>query len=235
MDNNNKYYEEQQKLIKELVLKNEFEKAQKLIDEELSMPYIPSKFEAFLLEQLNKIPLSNRSDNYSLSLDKVIDLLIKLDQTNNDLSDIIKSLSKFNLVNETEELEYYFNKSSNKRNRAMVFELLINMKVDLECQLGNPINSKSILELPDYIEDSLRIENKLQEYPNFIELSIELLKEIYLTKHIGQELEGGYSDMVILTVGRILEEDNLIELVTDIESVTEKMKSFKSFENLTNV
>lgn len=232
MIDNNKYYQEQEMLIKELINKKQFDDALKLINEELSMPYTPSKFESFLLESLNNIPLSNRNDSYSLSLSKIIDLLLKLDKTKNDLSDVIKSMSKFNLENEKEELEYYFNKSTNTRNRCMVFELLINMKVDIECQYGNSLKSVSVLETPDYVKDVLKIEEKLSNHPSLVEITIDLLKEIYLTKHMGQKLEGDFADLVIYTTAKILGREDILELVKDLESIKNKMHSFKSFENI---
>ncbi len=229
---NNKYYEEQQRLIDQLVSEDKFEEAHKLIDEELSMPYIPSKFESYLLSTLNKIPLDSRVDGYSISVEKIIDLLIKLDDSKNELSDVIKSLSKFNLNLEKEELEYYFAKSNNKRNRSILFELLIELGIDMDTPLGNPINSSSIMDDANYINDVNIINDKLSDHSNYIEVCVDLLKEIYLTKHIGQELEGEYAEMVIYTTGKILNEDKLINMIDDLNEVESKMKSFKSFENL---
>ncbi len=229
---NNKYYQEQQLVISKLILDEMFDEALKLINEELSMPYIPRNFESFLVESINKIPLSTRSNSYSLSLEKVIDLLLKLDKSQNDVSDLIKHMSKFNLEQEKEELEYYFNTSTNTRNRAMTFELLIKMKVDIECGMGNPTKSTSVEEMEDYIEDVKAIEEKIANHPEFKEIMIELLKEIYLTKHVGQSLEGNFADAVICTTGIIFENEELKSLISDIDAVENKLKSFKSFDNL---
>lgn len=230
----NKYYQEQQIVIDKLIQDEKFEEALKIINEELSMPYIPQGFEQFLLDTLNKVPLSSRGDSYSfsLSLERIVDLLLKLDKTKNDVSDLIKHISRFNLDNEKEELEYYFSKSTNTRNRAMVFELLIQMKADIECELGNTKTSTSILEHPMYVEDLKKIKDKLDKYPTFIGLVTELLKEVYLTTHVGQELEGDYADMVIYTAGKILNQEEIINLVGDLNNVKEKLESFKSIENL---
>ncbi len=229
---NNKYYQEQQLAISKLITDEKFDDALKIINEELSMPYIPRNFEAFLVESINKIPLSTRSNSYSLSLDKIVDLLIKLDNSPNDVSDLIKHMSKFNLENEKEELEYYFSKSTNTRNRAMTFELLIKMKVDIECDLGNPSKSTSIEDLDDFKKDVSSLETKVADNPEYKELMIELLKEIYLTKHVGQSLEGDFADAVIITTGIIFENEELKSLVSDLDAVENKLKSFKSFDNL---
>ncbi len=229
---NNKYYEEQQKLIDKLISESKFEEAHKLIDEELSMPYIPSKFESYLLTAINNIPIESRNDGYSISVEKIIDLLIKLDDSRSELSDVIKSLSKFNLDLEKDELEYYFSKSNNKRNWALLFELLIEMKIDIETPMGNPINSKLIIEDEHYSNDINIINDKLVNHSNYIDVCADLLKEIYLTKHIGQKLDGDFADLVIYTTGKILNENKLIDMVGDLEKIEIKMKSFKSFENI---
>ncbi len=228
----NKYYQEQQLAIEKHMQAEEFEKASKMINEELTMPYIPREFEKFLIDSLGQIPLSSRTDSYSLTLDRITDLLIKLDKSKNDTSDLIKYMSKFNLENEKEELEYYFSKTTNKRNRAMVFELLINMKVDIECDMGRTSQAISIKEMPEYKTDLEVIQNKLEKYPTFSEITIDLLDEVYLTKHAGQVLDGDYADMVIFTTAQILSQDEIINLVDDLEKVKEKLEAFKSFDNL---
>ncbi len=229
----NKYYQEKELEINDLISTEKFEEALSIINEELSMPYIPMKFEEYLLESINKIPLSNRHNtSYSLSLEKIVDLLLQLDKTKNDVRDLIGQLSRFNLENEKEELEYYFNKSTNTRNRAMTFELLIKMKVDIECALGNPSTSVSITDLQEYKDDLIRIKDKLEDdFPELVDVCIDLLNEIYLTTHVGQKLEGNFSDLVIYTTGKIFEKNELTELVDDLNNVKEKMETFKSFDN----
>ncbi len=229
----NKYYQEKEIEVNELISKSEFEQALKIINEELSMPYIPMKFEEYLMGAMERIPISHRSqESYSLSLDKIIDLLLKLDKSNNDVRDLISQVSKFNLDNEKDELEYFFNKSTNTRNRSMMFELLIKMKVDIECQLGNPSKSISIIELTKYQNDLKEIKEKLEaNYPEMIYVCEDLLQEIYLTIHAGQKLEGGFADLVIYTTGKIFEREDILNLVTDLNAVHEKMNTFKTFDN----
>ncbi len=229
----NKYYQEQESLIKQLINDEKFDDALKIINEELSMPYIPKKFEDFLISTFDLIPLSKRTDTHSLSLSRIIDLLLRMDKSKNDASDLVKYMSKFNLEEEKEELEYYFSKSTNTRNRSLTFELLIKMKVDIECLgMGNPINSLSIHDDKEYQKDVLDIEEKLKDHSSFIEVAKELLDEVYLTKHIGQNLEGGYADMVIYTTAKIFNINEILDLITDLESVKLKLESFRSFENL---
>lgn len=228
----NKYYEEQTASINKHIEEGNFEQAAILINEELSMPYIPTKFEEYLISALERIPMTNRQDNFRLGLDKVIDLLIKLDKSKSDMTDLINSLEKFNLSAETEELEYYFANSSNKRNRATLYELLINFKVDIETPLGNPINSISVEEDERYLQDVDKIKELVDKWPEMVEVIVRLVKDIYLTKHLGQELEGQYAQLAIYTIAKIFEQDQLLEIIEDLELVKEKMESIKTFDTL---
>ncbi len=228
----NKYYEEQTASINKNIEEGKFEEAAIQINEELSMPYIPVKFEEYLISALERIPMTNRQDNFRLGLDKVIDLLIKLDKSKSDMTDLINSLEKFNLSAETEELEYYFSNSSNKRNRATLYELLINFKVDIETPLGNPKDSVSVLEDEKYIKDVEKVKLLVDELPEMVEVIVGLVKDIYLTKHLGQELEGDYAQLAIYTIAKIFEHDQLMNLVEDLDLVKQKMESIKTFDTL---
>lgn len=227
----NKYYSEIKTKIKDLIAQEKYNEVTKIINEELSMPYIPMEFEKFLIETLDSLPLGDNENSFSFSLEKIVDLLIKLDESQSDYSDLISQLKKFNLVNEKDELEYYFNKSKNKRNRAMIFELLIKEKADIECEYGNTSTAKSVTESDQYLSDKEEIEKRLDKYQVLIEPSVKLLDEIYLTKHLGQELTGSYADMVIFTLSKIFGQEELIEDINDFDELKNKLENFKSFEN----
>lgn len=230
--NDNKYYIDIQAKIEEMISSEKFEDALKVINEELSMPYIPMDFESFLLESLDKIPMGDTSDSFSLSLEKIVDLLIKLDKSQSDLSELVSQLKKFNLKEETDELEYYFHKSENKRNRAMIFELLIEEKADIECSLGNPSKSTSIKEKENYKVDLQVLEDKLDKYPVLVDPAVKLLNEIYLTAHYGQTIENNYSDMVIFTLARLFEQEELLDLVDNYEKMKENLENFTNLSEV---
>lgn len=229
--NKNQYYIDTEIKINEYILEEKFDEALKVINEELSMPYVPMDFEKFLLNAIERVPIGNINDSFSLSLEKIIDLLLKLDKTKTDLSDLIDQLKKFNLKKEKDELEYYFHKSENKRNRAMIFELLIEEKADIECELGNPSKSISVKESENYKADLDKIKDKLMKYPVLQEPGIKLLNEIYLTKHYNQVLNKYYSDMVIFTLARLFEQQELLDLVDNFDELKKNLENFKNFES----
>lgn len=228
----NQYYIDMKVKINSLISEEKFEDALKIINEELSMPYIPMDFEKFLLGELDKIPLGDSGNSFSLSLEKIVDLLIKLDKSQSDLSELISQLKKFNLKEEKDELEYYFHKSENKRNRAMIFELLIEEKADIECSLGNPSKSTSVKDADNYKVDFKELQDKLDNYPVLIEPAIKLLDEIYLTKHYNQEIRDNYSDVVIFTLAKLFEQEELLELVNNYDKLKENLEKFTNFSEL---
>lgn len=229
---NNKYYEEMRVKINNYLTDKNFNEALKVINEELSMPYIPMEFESFLLKKLDSIPMNENNNLFSLSLEKIVDLLIKLDKSQSDLTELINQLKKFNLREEKDELEYYFHKSENKRNRAMIFELLIEEKADIECQLGNPIRSKSIKEYDNYKKDLSDLNDKLINFPVLNEPAIKLLNEIYLTKHYNQKVDDNYSDMVIFTLSRLFEQEELLKEINDYNKLKENLENFTNFREI---
>lgn len=228
----NKYYIEIQNKIEYLINEFKNEEALILIKKELSMPYIPLKFEDFLLKSLEKIPIIGKNDSFTFSLEKIIDLLLKLDKNNNDFSDLISQLTKFNLKNEKNELEYYFSKSKNKRNRAMIFELLIKEKVNLECEYGNPSKLKPVTESENYLFDKAKLKNVLDKNPSLLITALKLLDEIYLTTYIGQKLDGEYWEIVIFTIFKIFQDKELLTFIEDYEKMRTKLEKFKSFDNI---
>ena len=228
----NKYYSEIKNKIENSLENKDFDFAFNLIKEELSMPYIPLEFEKYLTESIEKIPLNEKESSLLFSIEKIIDLLIKVDNDKNDYSKLINQLEKFNLKTNIDEIEYFFSKAKNKRNIALVFDELCKQKINIDLIFGNPSKIKPIKEMKDYINDSIKIEDLLSKYPLLIEPGKELLSEIYLTKHMGQKLPGEFYDVVIYTLSKIFFQPELIDQISDIEKIQNKLEMFKSITNL---
>lgn len=228
-----KYYEEIKNKIDSSLKEKNFDFAFKLIEEELSMPYIPLEFEKYLNGVLSKIPIPKEFNNSSFTIEKIVDLLIKLDNDENDYSKLISQLNKFNLKNNLEEVEYFFSKAKNKRNIALFFDELCKQKVNINLPLGNPLEVKPITEVKEYIDDVKKVELLLSKYPLLIEPGIDLLKEMYLTKHMGQKMEGNFHDIVVYTLSKIFHQEELIkESNIDIKNVQKKLEMFSSITKL---
>ncbi|BDU67463.1 MAG: hypothetical protein TYPL_1160 [Candidatus Tyloplasma litorale] len=225
------FYKDKKNTISKLISELKYDEAMEIINEELKMPYIPIEFESFLKEAINQIPLMNSEKLFSLSLEKIIDLLIKFDQDSFSIN-LIQNLSKFNLENYKDEIIYLFENSKNKRNKAMVYELLINNKINIELPFGNPKNSSSFKKNEHYKLDINNLSKKLINFPALSEISIDILNDIYLTKHLGFEIKNEYCDVVLFVISRIFKENKILELIDDISIVQKKLNSLKTFDNI---
>ncbi len=227
-----KYYDEIKDKIDESLKKKDYDFAIKLINEEISMPYIPMEFENYLIETLKKIPLNNNEERYTFTIEKIIDLLIKLDDDKNDYSELINQLNKFNLEKNLNEITYFFLKAKNKKNISLVFDELCKQKTNVILDLGNPSEIESIEETVEYIRDKKKMELTLDKYPLLIEPGNELLKEIYLTKHFGQKLEEGFDEVVVYTLSKLFSYPDLLKEIKDLKNIQNKLKMFSSINNL---
>jgi len=229
---NNKYYDQIKLQIQNNINENNYERALNLINKELSMPYIPMAFEEFLLNSLNKIPLKDDGQEYSLTVNKLIDLLIRLDNDKNDYKELISQLNKFNLNLFKDEINYLFENIKSQRNKALIFDILCQQKLDLELEFGNPKNYINYESEEDYLKDREHLRYQLQQFPSLINPGVKLLKEIYLTKYLGQSLESNYSDIVLYALYKLFDEKSLISSISNIEEVAKKLERFNSIENL---
>ena len=227
-----KYYDELKNTIDNFISDEKYEKALKLINEELSMPYIPMEFEEFLINRLAKIPSSEMKETFTLSLEKVIDLLIQLDENSEPFIELVNHLSKFNLRNNKEEIEYYFSKSKNKNYRIHFFDLLCEEGIDIELEYGNPSKIQSISSNKNYLNDKEELVNKLDKFPSLVEPAMNLLKDMYLPIYIRKSIDGNYSDLVLYTLSKIFKQNELALLVKDYNKMKKRLENFKSIDNL---
>ncbi len=223
----NKYYIDIKKTIEKLIDNEEYSKALKLINEELSMPYIPMDFENYLIDNLKRIPAEKIGSDFTLSLEKVVDLLIQLDENKENFNELINQLKKYNLSQNKEEISYFFSKTKNIRNRIKVFDILCESNVDIELEYGNPNKVIAINKNKEFNKDLKVIKNKLQKYPLLIDPAMELLYEIYLSNHINiNNDKNDYYDLVIFTISRIFKQEEILELIDNMDKLKNKIESF---------
>lgn len=228
-----KYYIEISNEINKKIEDKKYDEALELINTELDMPYVPMDFEKFLLEKLKEIPLPDFDKNFSLSIDKIFDLLVELDKDKNDYIELINQLSKFNLKNNIEEIEFYFNKTSNKKNHLYIFDILCEQKVDINLLYGNPSKTTSFKEDKGYISDKENLLNDLSDTPTLIDVGVKLLNEVYLTKYLNQKIEKDFYEVILFTLSRIFELDYLLKKIkTNLNDIKLKMERFTPITKL---
>lgn len=234
---NNKYYQEIKEKILQLISEEKLDEARKIVQEELSMPYIPREFEEFL-QQIDVDLFDNSIGDgleYNLSVGKIIEILLQVDNDEDDSSILIDELNKFNLSSFQEDIQYFFDNSEKTTHRLLVLDILVNQKVDMDIQgYGNPKDIKAIKEYKEYTEDHSLLIDRLDKYPIISGLGEHLLKCIYTSIYVGIDVTkvGLWTDFVIYTISLIFEEEEIKELIVDIENVNNKLEMFETINNL---
>lgn len=188
MENNKDYYKETLQTIEELVLNNKYEEALAMLDEELSMPYVPSEYE-IKFEDLQKEANMKLFTSSSQKVMQIpMEMIVRTFRTFNghDLEQIhmmLVHLSELNLRKEIDQLLEVF-KFENLDSWIIteVFYILVDQKIDIEIDVNgsklNPINFVPFNEGKKLGSISSHIENNSSD-STITDASLNLL-EFYL-------------------------------------------------------
>ncbi|NQX84023.1 MAG: hypothetical protein HRS57_02395 [Mycoplasmataceae bacterium] len=156
MENKKNFYEETYQKIVDLIFENKYEEAIKILDEELSMPYIPSEYESKFVIQRNKIDsILNKDSKKSsdrLSFSYISDFFY-----DGNLEDIekldfcITNLNYLNLRNNIDEVKEFFNLDRLPNwVKADIFLILANQKIEISTTLNNnEISTKDYMKFEE--------------------------------------------------------------------------------------
>jgi hypothetical protein len=104
MDKNNNFYEELKQDIDSHISKNDYAAALKLIEEELSMPYVPRDVEDFLRDKYSEIRSHISQEEKRINIDKIFDIL-EQDIKSVDKFDLSMTLAEYNLAKYEEDIK----------------------------------------------------------------------------------------------------------------------------------
>lgn len=180
------YYDELLVNIDKLISSNELDEAKRLVENELSLPYIPRDIEEKLLEYSKQFKHSIKV-NKTIEIDEIIEYL-----SGNDEHQLIAvdALSKKNLRDYIDICEEYLKNNRNMNAKALLIDSLIRQEINYEfsyvndCSLikFNPINLQTIEETNGFIEASKTISDYYFKDPSKIQLGLQLLfKEAMLS------------------------------------------------------
>lgn len=158
------FYEELKKEILDLISKNELQKALKLIENELSMPYIPTDIEKFLLETSKEIQgiLNKEIQKNSLSLETIKKQLLSEDSTLQAIA--INNLEKINIRELLESVAIYFKKEKNANDlKSLILVVLYNQKVDKDFEFVRNGKIKIVNTQKTDIPNLFKIFNTINE------------------------------------------------------------------------
>ncbi len=211
------YYQEKIQEIKEL-MKTDIHKAFSESSKEMSMPYIPEKYEAEISGIHNEllIQIQGELNNKSYSLDEVLEMFWSNEETKEAVA--IENLKNLNLRTVKEEIKKWIESKPNEKNisKAYLYELLVSQEVDIDITIDkvtlNPVKDGSMFDnqqikigfetLQELSANEPALEKSLLEeferymlisFPNKPRNGSELAKQIY---NIVKQM---FDDSIVLT------------------------------------
>ena len=184
-----RYYEDILKKVEDLKQKESFKECLSILEEELSMPYIPKEYEDQMIENYNECRSIVRSVNPVRAYDEdAIAALLKGSLDEQFLA--IEQLKKSNVRNHLTEIQEYMSNQPHDLVRSFLIEILMEQNITDEitvemdglevtftpCFIENPMESDgaqdAIMMLREWFEN---------DNPTFTMMCVEsLVKEAYL-------------------------------------------------------
>lgn len=197
----NNYYDETLNTIQKHLVNKEYDKAYLLIQNELSMPYIPSDFEYKLKSILKTFDYSFSKDDL-INENNIENFLYSDDQKQLIAVDY---LNNCNLRNYIDLIDNYFNLNGNTNAKVLLIDSLIRQEINHEFLINkdgkhltfNPINLEIIENLKGYIDSKKSLSEYYLKDPSKLKIALELLyKESIL--HLPLEYdEGSYMQITV--------------------------------------
>jgi hypothetical protein len=183
------YYEETLAKIKELMTKQQYDEALRIVTNELKMPYVPKEFEKQLLfyqQELFAILGTNQKPELT---GKELFAILNNEQINNDEKvGLFYQLEKFNLRNYLSEIKEFFNSNASLELKTILIYLLASQDVDQEftyhgLQGEIKLNPKTFdfQESERFVEQlNDQLANDLpQDYPQLLEMAKIVVANLY--------------------------------------------------------
>lgn len=182
------YYEDILKKAEALIAEEQYEKAYAILDEELSMPYIPKEYEEPLIAYYNQCRSECKWKDAAGSRDENIEALL-----NGSLEEAflaIEQLKKSNIRNHMNAVSLYLSDQPHFLVRSLLIEAMMEQNITDEvcveidglevsfspCSIDAPMDSDGALMAVEQLRDWFENDN-----PTFTTMCVEtLVKEAYL-------------------------------------------------------
>lgn len=180
------YYEETKEKIIDLIEKEEYEEAKRLIQNELELSYVPRDFEEDLIELLNQ--MQEKTFRVKSLSEEEIEEYLKKDENHQLLA--VDALDKRNLRDEIYLCQEYLKGKGFRNAKALLIDSLIRQQIDYvfilkdedqEIQF-NPSKLVPLEESDVYKECNKSLEERFLKEPSMLVLGKQLLyKEMMLS------------------------------------------------------
>lgn len=182
------YYEDILKEVEAFLEKKNFQKAFAILEEELSMPYIPKEYEQRLIDLYNLCRSEVKTNTTTSYTEEDIESLLKGSLDEQFLA--IEQLKKSNIRNHFDAIREYLANQPHYLIRSYLIEALMDQNVSDEftieldgcivtfspCFIEPPMDSDGAIEALNYLKEWFENEN-----PTFMMMCVEtLVKEAYL-------------------------------------------------------
>lgn len=180
------YYEETKEKIIDLIEKEEYEEAKRLIQNELELSYVPRDFEEDLIELLNQ--MQEKTFRVKSLSEEEIEEYLKKDENHQLLA--VDALDKRNLRDEIYLCQEYLKGKGFRNAKALLIDSLIRQQIDYVFILNdedkelqfNPSKLTPLEESVVYKECNKSLEERFLKEPSMLVLGKQLLyKEMMLS------------------------------------------------------
>ncbi|MBD5422902.1 MAG: hypothetical protein HDR43_00135 [Mycoplasma sp.] len=172
------YYDELIEKIENFIKNNNKIGALKLIKEELSLPYVPKKYEEKLYVFLEQLEIKNESKKTSyFSRDELIQIIKEYKKHNIDfLLDISSKFDENNWIGYEKEINEIFNYDDlDKKVKSIIYNTLVLQNINYDFTIDkliiNPVKNKTIFETEFALQNLTNLSKQKYEDPSIFSIS----------------------------------------------------------------
>jgi len=246
----NNYYNELIEKIDFLIKEEKHEEALVLINDELSMPYVPLKTEKKLKQLLSLVKSSVVTESNKISFDKIYELLLSPKIHEMDKIEIVNLLDEVNLRNYIDEIKELLIKGSGEISLSIKARLINKLKTQGVEETVKVNKDKNVVEInltdyttmeenKEFAKDSMLIDKLLMKHPVLSQTAFMLLEEIYLNNLLNKDFKD-YAYAVCVLSSKLHQQDEIVSEILDdlsnedIELISVKIKNILDYTQIIN-
>ena len=176
------YYDELMEKIEQLISQNQLDEANKLIEIELALPYVPNVYEQKLIAIQKQIKPESKTTKAIFSKDEIIDIFLKHhhEHSNQFLLEVAQMIINYQWLDYIQEIQQIFNQNQLANNlKATIYNCLSLQNLNYDFQIDrvqlNPFINKTVFETDFAVANFEELENINLSEPNLISIAKQLL------------------------------------------------------------
>ena len=240
-ENKGNYYKEIERKIEALIEKKEYVEALSLVNEELSMPYIPMDTEKRLKAHHNFLMRETTTSNNAINFEKIYEMLNSTRIHEMDKIEIVNLLDEVNLMKYIDEVQQLLIKDTNEISVAIKARLINKLKsqgVESTVKVNIDGNNEdvdlskisTIDKNKNFAQDSMKVDNLLMKHPVLADTAFMLLEEVYINSILDKNEVKDYGYSVSVFSAKLHQQEDVVEEIlkevdeNKLEDITSKIK-----------